>query len=215
MRKGIGSRYPRSKPSLPTRQRTSYRHQFHAAAFFRALLRPRLGPGRPTPEAPNRGVEGAPRKQVCHASTGRRDSGSSAWRAHIFSRRPRAVGGSRSHGPSVRGVRHPRTRAHQTRERQDRRNGSVVLQKSTRGSILLLVRPPTCLKPHRWFQPPAWRLSTNLHRPRAQVEFSIATSFATNWVREKAGSAELKRDESVAHKRSSVSTKPIGGRPKS
>ena len=102
-----------------------------------------------------------------------------------------------------------------TRERQDRRSGFVVLQKSTRGSILLLVRPLTFLKPHRWFQPPAWRLSTNLHRPRAQVEFSIATSFATKRVRENSGSAELKRDESVAHKRSSVSIEPIGGRPKS
>ena len=104
-------------------------------------------------------------------------------------------------------VRHPRTRAHQTRERQDRRSEFVVLQKSTRGSILLLVRPLTYLKPHRWFQPPAWRLSTNLHRPRAQVEFSIATSFATKRVRESSGSAELKRDESVAHKHSFVPTR--------
>jgi hypothetical protein len=41
---------------------------------------------------------------------------------------------------------------------------------------------------------------TSLHRPRAQAESSVAMSFATNGVREKAGSAGLKRDGSVARK---------------
>ena len=53
-----------SKPPLPTRRRGSYRPQFHAVAFFRVLLRPWLGPYRPRPNGPNRGMEGAPRKQV-------------------------------------------------------------------------------------------------------------------------------------------------------
>jgi hypothetical protein len=50
---------------------------------------------------------------------------------------------------SGRSSRRPRTRALQRREHQDRRNGPGVLQKSTRSSITLLVRPSTCLKPHR------------------------------------------------------------------
>ena len=90
------------------------------------------------------------------------------------------------------------------RERQGRRNGAAILHKSKRNSTTLLGRPPNNVNLHRRVQSPACRLSVSLHRPRAQVESSVATSFATNSVREKAGSAELRRDENVARRCGSV-----------
>ena len=61
-----------------------------------------------------------------------------SWRAHLSCRRPRAVDRCH-HDTSVKAARRPRTRALQRRERQDRRNGPGVLQKSKRSSTTLLV----------------------------------------------------------------------------
>jgi hypothetical protein len=97
-------------------------------------------------------------------------------------------------------VRRPWTRALQRLQRQGRKNGLGAVQKSSRSSITLLVRPPTCPKPQRRLQPPTCRSLTSLHRLRAHAESSVAMSFAMNGVREKAGSAGLKRDENVARK---------------
>ena len=63
LRKGIGSRYPRSKPALPTRRRRSYRPQFHAGRILLSLVETLAGTGQ-AEAGPDRGVEGAPRKQV-------------------------------------------------------------------------------------------------------------------------------------------------------
>ena len=153
---------PTISPSLPAAMRSAPRTRFAPAI---RVAHPGLGRDDVaeltrtetfalTADRPNRGVEGAPRKQVVPRKY--REDGTVARRpgGDISPEDRSRWWPGRSHGPSVRSPTPSDPSASDARTLRSRKTEFVVLQKSTRGSILLLKSTSADVsgEPHRWFQ---------------------------------------------------------------